>query len=128
MVMERRYILAAVAVAAAIALLFSIALVTVPSEEDVRAKAAEYADKHLSSKVAWLLTQVLRNDTYEDHVVYNRYRVYFGQTAVVDCIGRFGTIRCRTKEPTAADYIGAAGLGANAVVETGKQAVPFFVH
>jgi len=78
-----------------IAGVLAAAALTKPSRSDLEAAAANYADTtSLLGSLAAHTTGLFGNDKFDDYIFFDRYRVYVGQTAKVDCIGAFGDTSC----------------------------------
>jgi hypothetical protein len=82
-----------------VAALLMVALVTAastkPSRDDLHAAATAYADNSsFVGSVASRVTGVFGNDTYDDYIFFDRYRVYVGKQPKVDCFGAFGKTSC----------------------------------
>ncbi|HVZ90412.1 MAG TPA: hypothetical protein VG843_02085 [Rhizomicrobium sp.] len=78
---------------------------TKPSREALHDAARSFADNSsLVGSVATRMTGLFGNDAYDDYIFFDRYRVFVGRAAKVDCFGAFGKTACRTpttEEPRA---------------------------
>jgi hypothetical protein len=90
--------------AVVLALILGGAAYTKPSRDDLHTAAAQFADNStFVGSVATHLTGVFGNDTYDDYIFFDRYRVYVGKEPKIDCFGAFGKTSCseRKTEQTA---------------------------
>jgi hypothetical protein len=86
--------------AAVLALILGGAAYTKPSREALHAAATQYADgATLVGSVATRVTGLFGNDTFDDYIILDRYRVYVGKDPKIDCFGAFGKTSCSVKEP-----------------------------
>jgi hypothetical protein len=87
-------------VAAVIAIIVVGAALTKPSRETMHAAARHYAgNASVVSSIATDVTGVFGNDTYDDYILFSRYRVYVGSDPTVDCYGAFASTTCATPKP-----------------------------
>jgi hypothetical protein len=74
------------------------AALTKPSRAELQAAAANYADtSSLEGSLATRVTDVFGNDSFDDYIFFDRYRVYVGQNPKVDCFGALGGTSCSNK-------------------------------
>jgi hypothetical protein len=86
-----------VGVAAVLAILLGSAAYTKPSKDVLHEAATAYADNAtLVGSVATRVTGLFGNDTYDDYIFFDRYRVYVGKNPKIDCFGAFGKTTCST--------------------------------
>lgn len=82
-------------VAAILAILFGSAAYTKPNRDVLHQAATAYADNAtFVGSVATRVTGLFGNDTYNDYIFFDRYRVYVGKTPAIDCFGAFGKTTC----------------------------------
>ena len=82
-------------VAAIMAILLGSAAYTKPNKDVLHEAATAYADNAtLVGSVATRVTGLFGNDTYDDYIFFDRYRVYVGKTPKIDCFGAFGKTTC----------------------------------
>jgi hypothetical protein len=87
-------------IAAIVAVLLATAAYTKPSRAELQTAAVDYADRNsFLGAVAARVTGMFGNDSFDDYIVFSRYRVYVGKTAKVDCYGAFGRTTCGMPEP-----------------------------
>jgi hypothetical protein len=73
---------------------------TRPSREALHDAARAFADNSsLVGSVATRVTGLFGNDAYDDYIFFDRYRVFVGQSAKVECFGAFGKTACRMPKP-----------------------------
>jgi len=81
--------------AAVLAILLGGAAYTKPSRDVLHEAATAYADEAtVVGSVATRVTGLFGNDTYDDYIFFDRYRVYVGRTPKIDCFGAFGKTTC----------------------------------
>lgn len=86
-----------VGVAAVLAILLGSAAYTKPNRDALHEAATAYADNQtFVGSVATRVTDIFGNDTYDDYIFFDRYRVYVGKTPKIDCFGAFGKTSCST--------------------------------
>ncbi|HEX4861665.1 MAG TPA: hypothetical protein VFV07_10545 [Rhizomicrobium sp.] len=86
--------------AVVLALVLAGAAYTKPSREDLHGAATQYADNSsFVGSVATRVTGVFGNDTYDDYIFFDRYRVYVGKEPKIDCFGAFGKTSCSLRQP-----------------------------
>ncbi len=86
--------------AALLAIVLASAAYTKPSREELHGAAAQFADKStFVGSIATGVTGLFGNDTYDDYIFFDRYRVYVGKTPKVDCYGAFGKTSCSMPKP-----------------------------
>jgi hypothetical protein len=87
-------------VAAIMAILLGSAAYTKPSRGVLHEAATNYADNAtLVGSVATRVTGLFGNDTYDDYIFFDRYRVYVGKSPKIDCFGAFGKTTCSMPKP-----------------------------
>ena len=86
--------------AVVLAAILASAAYTKPSRDVLHEAATNYADgSSLVGSVAARVTGVFGNDTYDDYIFFDRYRVYVGKTPTVECYGAFGKTTCAAPKP-----------------------------
>jgi len=84
-----------IGVAAVLAILLGGAAYTKPSRDVLHEAATTYADNFtVIGSVATRVTDLFGNDTYDDYIFFDRYRVYVGKNPKIDCFGAFGKTTC----------------------------------
>jgi len=73
---------------------------TKPSRDELHVAATRYADNStMVGAVATRVTGLFGNDSYDDYIFFDRYRVYVGQSPTVECYGAFGRTNCAAPKP-----------------------------
>jgi hypothetical protein len=86
--------------AAVLAVVLASAAYTKPSRDVLHRAATAYADdSSLVGSVATRVTGLFGNDTYDDYIFFDRYRVYVGKNPAVECYGAFGKTTCTAPKP-----------------------------
>jgi hypothetical protein len=84
----------------ALALVLGGAAYTKPTRDDLQVAATSYADEtSLVGSVATRVTGLFGNDTFDDYIFFDRYRVYVGKNPKVECYGAFGRTTCSMPRP-----------------------------
>jgi hypothetical protein len=90
----------ALGIAVALAAVLASAAYTKPSREILHEATTAYADNSsLVGSVATRVTGVFGNDSYDDYIFFDRYRVYVGKNPAVECYGAFGKTTCTAPKP-----------------------------
>jgi len=95
--MGKIWSLGAVVVLAAV---LASAAYTKPTRDRLHEAATTYADNSsVIGSVATRVTGLFGNDTYDDYIFFDRYRVYVGKDPAVECYGAFGKTTCAAPKP-----------------------------